>query len=342
MRDNLKDDGKDIVWNLERNYSGWNLVANPHGWSVDLYSLNESALKDVDEESDVRFYRYNPETGGYAEILEDSRYLAPYEAVWAQVSKKMKWEISAKPVFDTASAKLEKRFAGKSALAKASTEERWTLQAVLSDKNGKRDSWNILGVGNNPFVADEPPASMGDHVNLSIVEGKRALAKSIKSASDETEWTINLSASGSREGFLSFAGIDGVKSFGYHVFVTVDGETTEMYEGKPLPVSLNSGKKVATVRVARSARVLAKNVIKGLRSTTVGNQLHVSFDASEGLAGERTKVELLDVKGKVVATVSAKTLSGTNAVTMKQPKMGVYVLRVRVGSQQQTQRIMVK
>lgn len=342
MRDNLKDDGKDIAWNLERYQSGWNLVANPHGWSVDLYSMNESALKDVDEESDVRFYRYNPETGGYAEILEDSRYLAPYEAVWAQVSKKMKWEISAKPVFDTASAKLEKRFAGKSALAKASTEERWTLQAVLSDKNGKRDSWNILGVGNNPFVADEPPASMGDHVNLSIVEGKRALAKSIKAASDETEWMINLSASGSREGFLSFAGIDGVKSFGYHVFVTVDGETTEMYEGKPLPVSLNSSKKVATVRVARSARVLAKNVIKGLRSTTVGNQLHVSFDASEGLAGERTKVELLDVKGKVVATVSAKTLSGTNAVTMKQPKMGVYVLRVRVGSQQQTQRIMVK
>ncbi len=342
MRDNLKDDGKDIVWNLERNYSGWNLVANPHGWSVDLYSLNESALKDVDEESEVRFYRYDPESGGYAEILEETRYLAPYEAVWVQVSKKMKWEISAEPVFGAPPAKLEKRFAGKSALAKASTAERWTLQAVLSDKNGKRDSWNILGVGNNPFVADEPPASMGDHVNLSIVEGKRALAKSIKAASDETEWTINLSASGSREGFLSFAGIDGVKSFGYHVFVTVDGETTEMYEGKPLPVSLNSGKKVATVRVARSARVLAKNVIKGLRSTTLGNQLHVSFDASEGLAGERTKVELLDVKGKVVASASARTLSGTNAVTMKQPKMGVYILRVRVGSQHQTQRIMVK
>ena len=342
MRDNVKDDGKDIVWNLERNYSGWNLVANPHGWSVDLYSLNESALKDVDEESEVRFYRYDPESGGYAEIHEETRYLAPYEAVWAQVSKKTKWKISADPVFGAAPAKLEKRFAAKRALAKASTAERWTLQAVLSDKNGKRDSWNILGVGNNPFVADEPPASMGDHVNLSIVEGKRALAKSIKAASDETEWTINLSASGSREGFLSFAGIDGVKSFGYHVFVTVDGETTEMHEGKPLSVSLNSGKKVATVRVARSARVLAKNVIKGLRSTTLGNQLHVSFDASEGLAGERTKVELLDVKGKVVASASARTLSGTNAVTMKQPKMGVYILRVRVGSQQQTQRIMVK
>lgn len=356
MRKNVKDDGKDIVWNLEHKQSGWNLVANPHGWYVDLYSMNESALKDVDEESEVRFYRYDPETGGYVEILEETRYLAPYEAVWAQVSKKTTWKISAEPVFDTASAKREKRIyaypalessgkvAAKSALAKASTAERWTLQAVLSDKNGKRDSWNILGVGNNPFVADEPPASMGDHVNLSIVEGKRALAKSIRAASDEMEWTVNLSASDSREGFLSFAGIDGVLSFGYRVFVTVDGETTEMHEGKSLPVSLNSSKKTATVRVTKGAPVVAakQSLIKGLRSMTVGNQLHVSFDASEGLAGERAKVELLDVKGKVVATASARTLAGTNAVTMKQPKMGVYIIRVRVGSQQQTQRIMVK
>lgn len=344
MRKNVKDDGKDIVWNLEHKQSGWNLVANPHGWYVDLYSMNESALKDVDEESEVRFYRYDPETGGYVEILEETRYLVPYEAVWAQVSKKTKWKISAEPVFGEALAKLEKSFVGKSALAKASTAERWTLQAVLSDKNGKRDSWNILGVGNNPFVADEPPASMGDHVNLSIVEGKRALAKSIRAASGEMEWMVNLSASDSREGFLSFAGIDGVLSFGYRVFVTVDGETTEMHEGKSLPVSLNSSKKTATVRVTKGAPVVAakQSLIKGLRSMTVGNQLHVSFDASEGLAGERAKVELLDVKGKVVATASARTLAGTNAVTMKQPKMGVYIIRVRVGSQQQTQRIMVK
>ena len=356
MRKNVKDDGKDIVWNLEHKQSGWNLVANPHGWYVDLYSMNESALKDVDEESEVRFYRYDPETGGYVEILEETRYLAPYEAVWAQVSKKTTWKISAEPVFDTASAKREKRIyaypalessgkvAAKSALAKASTAERWTLQAVLSDKNGKRDSWNIFGVSDHPFNAEEPPASMGDHVNLSIVDGKRALAKSFKTASDDMEWTVNLSASDSREGFLSFAGIDGVLSFGYRVFVTVDGETTEMHEGKSLPVSLNSSKKTATVRVTKGAPVVAakQSLIKGLRSMTVGNQLHVSFDASEGLAGERAKVELLDVKGKVVATASARTLAGTNAVTMKQPKMGVYIIRVRVGSQQQTQRIMVK
>lgn len=357
MRTDFEDDGKDIVWNLDSVTTGWNLVANPHGWYVDLFSMNESARKNVDEESEITFWQYDSEKGEYKE----TRYLAPYEAAWVKVSKKTKWKVSAEPVYvihsvdaskiDTVRLDYQKsdenannsgKSNAKSALAKSSTSDRWTLQAILSDKNGKRDSWNILGVGNNPFVADEPPTSMGDHVNLSIVEGKRSLAKSIKSASDETEWTLELSASDAREGYLTLEGIDGVKSLGYHVYVTIDGVTTEMQEGKKLQVSLNSSSKKATVRVARSARVMAKNVIKGLRSSQVGNQLHVSFDAPESLAGERTKVELLDVKGKLWATESAKAVFGTNAVSMNLPKQGVYILRVRVGSQQQSQRILVK
>lgn len=103
-----------------------------------------------------------------------------------------------------------------------------------------------------------------------------------------------------------------------------------------------SRSKNAIVRVARSAGIVAKNVLKGLRSVQVGNQLQVSFDAPESLAGERFKVELLDVKGRVIATVSAKALSGTNAMTMKLPKLGVYILRIRVGNLQQVQRIFVK
>lgn len=357
MRTDFEDDGKDIVWNLDSVTTGWNLVANPHGWYVDLFSMNESARKNVDEESEITFWQYDSEKGEYKE----TRYLAPYEAAWVKVSKKTKWKVSAEPVYvihsvdaskiDTVRLDYQKpdenannsgKSNAKSALAKSSTSDRWTLQAILSDKNGKRDSWNILGVGNNPFVADEPPTSMGDHVNLSIVEGKRTLAKSIRSASDETEWTLELSASDAREGYLTLEGIDGVKSLGYHVYVTIDGVTTEMQEGKKLQVSLNSSSKKATVRVARSARVMAKNVIKGLRSSQVGNQLHVSFDAPESLAGERTKVELLDVKGKLWATESAKAVFGTNAVSMNLPKQGVYILRVRVGSQQQSQRILVK
>ena len=89
--------------------------------------------------------------------------------------------MSAKPIFTFSSAADEgKGVLSKRTLAKASTKDRWTLQAVLEDNNGHRDSWNILGVSNNPFVAEEPPASFGDHVTLSIVEGNHGLAKSIK------------------------------------------------------------------------------------------------------------------------------------------------------------------
>ena len=337
MRKDIEDDGKDIVWDLDNIGSGWNLVANPHGWSVNLYSNNKDKKKSANEKSEVAFWRYNLETRDY----EEADTIKPYEAVWAKVSKKMKWTVSAEPVFDNhTSANTSKP----EPLAKAAIKDRWTLQAVLTDRKGKRDSWNLFGVSEQPFDAEEPPASMGDHLNLSIIDGKRALAKSFKTASDEMEWTIALSASTNRQGFLSFAGIDGVNANGYSVFVTVDGVTTEMLENSPLQVSLKSSKKTATVRVSKGAPVVAsKNaLIKGLRSTTLGSQLHVSFDASEGLAGERSKVEILDVKGNVVATASARTVFGTNDMTMKLPKMGVYILRVRVGSQQLSSRILVK
>ena len=337
MRKDIEDDGKDIVWDLDNIGSGWNLVANPHGWSVNLYSNNKDKKKSANEKSEVAFWRYNLETRDY----EEADTIKPYEAVWAKVSKKMKWTVSAEPVFDNhTSANTSKP----EPLAKAAIKDRWTLQAVLTDRKGKRDSWNLFGVSEQPFDAEEPPASMGDHVNLSIIDGKRALAKSFKTASDDMEWTIALSASSNRVGFLSFAGIDGVKANGYSVYVTVDGVTTEMQENSPLQVSLKSSKKTATVRVSKGAPVVAsKNaLIKGLRSTMLGSQLHVSFDASEGLAGERSKVEILDVKGNVVATASARTVFGTNDMTMKLPKMGVYILRVRVGSQQLSSRILVK
>lgn len=134
-----------------------------------------------------------------------------------------------------------------------------------------------------------------------------------------------------------------MKSLGYNVYVTVDDETTEMQEGKPLPVLLKSSAKTATVRVAKNAPVMAKNaLIKGLRSTRLGDKLHVSFDAPQSLAGSNARVELLDVKGKVKATASARTLWGTNDVVLKAPQSGLYILRVRAGSEQQVRKIHVK
>ena len=300
-----------------------------------MYANNPHDKKAIDEESEIIFWHYNTETA-QPEIVDT---IGPYEAVWAKVVKKTEWKMSADPWFEietvTASEKSH-------ALAKATTKDRWTLQAKLADKNGKQDTWNILGVGMNPFTAAEPPESMGDHVNLAIVEGKRALAKSIKESSDEMEWTIVLSASSDRVGYLSFAGIDGVKGYGYRVFVTIDGNTTEMAEDVPLTVYLKSTAKTATVRVAPAAKMVVQNTLKGLRMARLGNQLRVSFDASEGLAGTKARVDLLDMKGHVMATVNATTVSGSNALVLDAPQSGLYMLRVRAGSQQQATKVLVK
>lgn len=344
LKRDIEDDGEDAVWKLDSIHSGWNLVANTHGWEVSLFAGHADEEKDVDEESEISFYRYNSETADY----EETKYLKPYEAVWAKVGKKKNWKVSAAPVFAKATEREPQpekpeggRMLPKRVLAKASTKDRWVLQAVLSDKNGKQDAWNILGAGNNPFSAEEPPESMGDHVNLSIVEGKRALAKSIKSASDEMEWTVALSASNDRVGYLTLVGIDDVNAFGYRVFVTVDGNTTEMKDGVPLQVLLKSNAKTATVRVAPAARVVAQNSLKGLRSARLGGKLKVSFETT-GLAGTNARVDLLDMKGHVMSTVNAKTLEGTNALVLDAPKSGLYMLRVRAGSQQQAAKVMVK
>ena len=344
LKRDIEDDGEDAVWKLDSIHSGWNLVANTHGWEVSLFAGHADEEKDVDEESEISFYRYNSETADY----EETKYLKPYEAVWAKVGKKKNWKVSAAPVFAKATEREPQpekpeggRMLPKRVLAKASTKDRWVLQAVLSDKNGKQDAWNILGAGNNPFSAEEPPESMGDHVNLSIVEGKRALAKSIKSASDEMEWTVALSASNDRVGYLTFVGIDDVNAFGYRVFVTVDGNTTEMKDGVPLQVLLKSNAKTATVRVAPAAKVVAQNSLKGLRSARLGGKLKVSFEAT-GLAGTNARVDLLDMKGHVMSTVNAKTLEGTNALVLDAPKSGLYMLRVRAGSLQQAAKVMVK
>ncbi len=344
LKRDIEDDGEDAVWKLDSIHSGWNLVANTHGWEVSLFAGHADEEKDVDEESEISFYRYNSETADY----EETKYLKPYEAVWAKVGKKKNWKVSAAPVFAKATEREPQpekpeggRMLPKRVLAKASTKDRWVLQAVLSDKNGKQDAWNILGAGNNPFSAEEPPESMGNHVNLSIVEGKRALAKSIKSASDEMEWTVALSASNDRVGYLTLVGIDDVNAFGYRVFVTVDGNTTEMKDGVPLQVLLKSNAKTATVRVAPAAKVVAQNSLKGLRSARFGGKLKVSFEAT-GLAGTNARVDLLDMKGHVMSTVNAKTLEGTNALVLDAPKSGLYMLRVRAGSQQQAAKVMVK
>ena len=330
-----------VVWKLDSINSGWNLVANPYGFAVNVYGDNPHANVAATEESEVNFWHWNPETSEYEEAV----VVGPYEAVWAEVRHSTDWILRVNPEFVSekdSSGKPVEPALSKRILAKATNNKNWTLQAVLTDAKGKKDSWNIFGASTRPFVTDEPPAGMGDRVNLSIVEGKRALAKSVKAPADELEWNVELSASSDRVGELSFKGVASLNEVGLKVFVTVDGKTTEMREDEPLRVSLTSLAKKATVRVAPGAKVVASFSIDALRYVKSGTSVGVTFEASEGLAGSRTVVDILGMDGHVVSSRSATTLAGVNQLVLDAPKPGLYMLRVRAGSQMKAGRIMVK
>jgi hypothetical protein len=348
----------EVHWQIDSAYSGWNLVANPYGWSVSIYNTEGLGFnndpfcyndrrgnhKDKDGEpewSEIAFWKYDPASGNYA--LADT--IGPYEGVWVKTGCSKEWRFNAEPVFpelrqDDNEGLL--KAAKKPVLAKAVAKDSWTLQAKLGDGKGKVDSWNVLGVGTKNVVIAEPPEAMGDHVNLSVVDGKRHLAKSVKAGVAAPEWKVELSASSNRVGYLSFEGVDALREYGLKVFVTVDGKTTEMREGEPLKVALTRTAKYATVRVAESAKVELAYRLDGVRAFQVGHGLQVSFTATDGLAGSAVQVDLIDLKGHVAAKASGKAQIGTNTLSLDVPKTGVYMLRVRAGSQVQTGRIMVK
>lgn len=319
-----------IVWKLDSLYTGWNLVANPYGWSVDIYGDSSNAS------GKVAFWKYDPKTGNYDPATE----IGPYEGVWASVDHPMEWFVPGTPVFPKA--EKDGKALHKAVLAKAADRNNWTIQAELSDGNGKVDVWNVLGAGEKPVSGLEPPEGMGDHVNLSIVDGKKMLAKSVREAVPEMEWTVALSASTNRTGYLSFAGVDALREFGLKVFVTVDGKTTEMHDGQLLKVGLTKSAKQATVRVAASARKTVAYTIGRLNSVQRNGMLQVSLDIGNGLAGTRLSLDLVDMQGHLVRTVSARATEGLNTLQMALPRSGVYVLRARAGGQAKTGKVLVK
>ena len=340
-----KDDGADVVWQLDSVYSGWNMVANPHGWKVNPYGDLRDGEPDFTEDTEMEFLHVDPKTGGYVPVLE----LEPYEAVWVQVEKPTKWTFSAKPVFKSAvrdslmeDGDSTKALGKRNVLAKAVDGKNWRLQLRLSDASGKSDFWNMIGSSSKPFATEEPPENMSDHVNLSIVEGKKFLARSVKPVAAEQEWKLELSATSSRMGFLEVDGVDALRMFGLKVFVTVDGNTTEMTDGNRIQVPLARKSKFATVRVAPTAKTLVVSQLSAVRAVKAGSALSVTFNATEGLAGATSRVELFDMQGHVMATATAKTLAGSNQVTLDAPRPGLYMLRVRAGSQSSAGRVLLR
>lgn len=331
-----------VVWNMDSVYTGWNMVANPYGWYVDLYGENSNKKKSATEKSSIEFYSWNDSLGAYQEV----DVIGPYEAVWAKVTGPSQWKLPSKPAFvatvdengnDTLMKPLKKT------VELASGSKGWAIRAVLRDAKGKRDSWNFMGVSESGWASEEPPSGMGDHVNLSIKDGNKSLAKSFKKAAgDSYEWTVSLEASGDRTGYLHFEGVRDLNAAGLKVFVTVDGTTTQMAENDTLKVSIGSMAKTATVRVAPSARTVVAQKLNGLRAFQAGNSLQVGFQVSESLAGAKAYVEILDMKGKVLSSVSGTAVSGSNALTLQTPKSGLYMVRVRVGSKQAAGSVAIK
>lgn len=313
------DPDAEIVWKLQNKYSGWNLVANPFGWYVKLPKTD-----------DLTFRYWNSEEGQYEPI----EILGPYEAVWVQTDKSRTLRIPLK-----AAIVLESENNG---LAKSVASEDWNLRVVLADDKGKRDSWNELAVGSAKSMG-EPPAGMGDRVNLSIVEGKQRFAKNVKKNGDNLEWNLEASATTPRAGHLSFVGLESVWAKGLHVYATIGDETVEIVNDKPLDVQLSSKAKNVSVRVSKAAVLvnIAKNWLSGFRVNQTSNMLNVGFDAAAKLAGANVKVSVVGIDGRIVARGRSIANAGSNVVSMKKPKQGIYFVRTQVGSQSAITRIMV-
>ena len=229
-------------------------------------------------------------------------------------------------------------------MSKSADSENWNLRVVLSDNNGKRDSWNELAAGKAASSLGEPPAGMGDRVNLSIVDGKKRLAKSVKQNADDLEWDLEVSATSTRDGHLNFEGLESVWAKGLRVYATVDNETVEVVKDCPVDVKLASKAKNVSVRVTKSAVAanVAKNLLKGLHVGQMSNVLNVGFDAASKLAGANVKVSVVGIDGRIVATDRAIAREGSNAIFMKKPKQGVYFVKVKVGSLSAVTRVMVR
>jgi hypothetical protein len=333
IRESTGSKDSEIVWELDSLYSGWNLVANPYGWYVDL-------TKGVaDNDAKVTFWRWNPSTGNYD---PKPRVIGPYEAVWAKVNKSTTWRMSAAPEFD-----IEERSAAetKKAMHKdaAGIKGAWSLTVSLADDYGKQDSWNVIGAGAEESL-DEPPAGMGNRVSLAIRNSEKGakLAKSIKDVASEYSWILDVSANSARDGKLKFEGVKELNSQGLKLFVTADGVTTEVTSEKALNVALAKSAKQVEVRVAASNAVVASSKISGFGSTLAGGTLQLGFTAPEALAGARASYAVVGIDGKKVAAGQFKATAGTNQFSLNAPKSGVYFVKIKVGSQQLSGKVLVR
>ena len=325
-----------LFWEIDSVYSGWNMVRNPYGWYIGVSSLADDGYA---------FFRWDSKHSKYVR----PRYIKPYESIWIKAKRETLIELSAKPAFvdmvdDDGNTVAYRSLTKTQTLAKAAAADEWNLQMALFDANGKSDTWNELGVGSEAGDIEDPPAGMGDLVNLTILDAGRRLMKSVKASSADAvyEWHAELSASSDRMGYVVVSGADALLSYGLHVYMTVDGKTVEVHDGDKVPVNLSSKASVAEIRVAPSAKKVVAYTLQGLRVTSQSNALQVSFEASNGLNGAKSRVDVVDLRGSVVATANFKAVEGTNMLSLDIPRRGLYAVRVAVGKQVAVQKVLLK
>jgi hypothetical protein len=94
--------------------------------------------------------------------------------------------------------------------------------------------------------------------------------------------------------------------------------------------------------VGASNAVVASNKIRGLRSTQLGDQVQVSFDAPESMAGAAASYAVVGIDGKQVASGRFNATAGTNLFAATVPTSGIYFVKIRVGSQGMTGKVFVR
>lgn len=332
-----KAESDSFAWDVKKVFHGWNMVGNPYSWNI--YSGSIDGFMSA-ENGKSPIWRWNSKNASY----EVADTLFANESFWVKVGKSMKIRVSSAPVFPS----LKKDTA--MVLKKASaTRNSWSMRLVASTADGSNDAWNVIGVGSKNISIEKPPSGYGSTVSVGFVDnndGCTLLAKSIyansASAEDGYTWKMNVSAGNASSMKLSLDGIDEVKSLGYRV-VLVDGENVvEWGDSKSIDVKASSTPKNVLLKVVKADAAVAPVVtgIGDLRFSAIAGSVNVVFDISSEMAGKNVSVRLVSVDGKVSSMASGVARAGTNEFNIgKGLRSGVYVLQVRVGSENRTMKM---
>lgn len=332
-RNEPEQQGGETVWDLRNQFSGWNMVANPYSFNV---GLGHVANFD-DPESDEVFMRWNAETMSY-----DTAYSAnAYEGLWAYTSQDHREVfIYPEPYFEDPDTndmyeweRNEKDRNMQKKLAKEFSKNSWTLRLVLNGENGLSDAWNVVGVGSREINIDEPPAPMEGGVNLSIENGNRILAKSIKRDITEASWNLGMNAATQQKGSIAVEGLDKLSEAGLYASLVMDNKVYPLTAGESIPVDLSTVTKTATLKISENPAVQLALGISALHFKANGNQLMVNFNLNESKS-KYADIRLLDARGNVVSSAKELATAGGHSVSLQKPTAtGIYVLRIVVGNE---------